>query len=64
LSPEQRRLLFDGAIEKLALPLPGGIPQASVFGPDGGPVSQAILWRRDALVAFLKGRHDGGVASP
>ena len=24
LSPEQRRLLFDGAIEKLALPLPGG----------------------------------------
>jgi len=24
LSPEQRRLLFDVAIEKLALPLPGG----------------------------------------
>jgi hypothetical protein len=24
LSPEQRRLLFDAAIEKLALPLPGG----------------------------------------
>ena len=24
LSPEQRRLLFDGAVEKLALPLPGG----------------------------------------
>lgn len=24
LSPEQRRLLFDGAIEQLALPLPGG----------------------------------------
>ena len=26
LSPEQRRLLFDGAVEKLALPLPGGTP--------------------------------------
>jgi hypothetical protein len=24
LSPEQRRLLFDAAVEKLALPLPGG----------------------------------------
>ena len=24
LSPEQRRLLFDAAIEKLSLPLPGG----------------------------------------
>jgi hypothetical protein len=64
LSSEQRRLLFDGAIEKLALPLPGGIPQAFVFGPDGGPVAQAILWRRDALVAFLKGMRDEGVASP
>ena len=27
LSPPQRRLLFAGAIEKLALPLPGGAPQ-------------------------------------
>ena len=24
LSPEQRRLLYDAAIEELALPLPGG----------------------------------------
>ena len=26
LSPEQRRLLFDGALQKLALPLPDGQP--------------------------------------
>lgn len=30
LSPEQRRLLFDGAIESLSLPLPGG-----AFQPGG-----------------------------
>jgi hypothetical protein len=33
LSPEQRRLLFDGVVERLDLPLPRGDPQAGMRAP-------------------------------
>ena len=35
LSPEQRRLLFDGAIERLELPLPRGELQPFLRSPNG-----------------------------
>ena len=35
LSPEQRRLLFDGAVERLELPLPRGEMQPFLRSPNG-----------------------------